>query len=410
MNHPPDLTRAQLLARRADFVRELAAERERFERGLLDRCLQHHEAAERWCEIDGRYPTIDVLMISGGGDRGAFGAGFLRAWGEVTGDLARPRFDCVTGVSTGAMIAPYAFIGTDEAYEQIEGHYREPDPDWGRRRFSRALLTGGEGLLDNSALRRFVRGELTEGFVRALAEGNAEGRKLLIGATNADTGFMRAFDLTGFASPDRCEACVDRITDVITASAAIPGAFPPVQIDGHLYIDGGVTMQLFLPGARRMVDQMQGPIAELNARGVRIPEIRVWVIVNNCLNPEPAVTLPRWYSILQRGLGIAIKTAGVVALRDLKMFADLATATAGVRMSVRYVAIPDDHVDPPGAHQMFDRAAMNKLADLGREMGRDPASWRTRVPSPESADSYALDGLSFAVERGPAPGENGLAG
>ena len=63
--------------------------------------------------------TIDLLIISGGGDWGAFGAGVLKGWGRVKGEMARPQFDAVTGVSTGAMIAPFAFLGDDDAIERI---------------------------------------------------------------------------------------------------------------------------------------------------------------------------------------------------------------------------------------------------------------------------------------------------
>jgi predicted acylesterase/phospholipase RssA len=73
--------------------------------------------------------TIDLLIISGGGDWGAFGAGVLKGWGRVKGELARPQFDAVTGVSTGALIAPFAFLGDDESIERIVQLYRNPAVD-----------------------------------------------------------------------------------------------------------------------------------------------------------------------------------------------------------------------------------------------------------------------------------------
>ena len=80
-------------------------------------------------------PVIDILVVSGGGDWGAFGAGFLKGWGRVPpGPMARPQFDIVTGVSTGALIAPFAFLGTDDAIERIVQLYRHPKPDWVKHR------------------------------------------------------------------------------------------------------------------------------------------------------------------------------------------------------------------------------------------------------------------------------------
>lgn len=388
----PEPTRDDLLRRRAAFLNGLAQERATFEHSFITRCLEAHIGAGAYCDINGRPPTVDVLLLSGGGDRGAFGTGFLVGWGEVEGELARPRFDCVTGVSTGALIAPYAFVGTNDAYNEIDTSYRNPGPDWARRRLARGVLGLEESLFDNSGLRRYVKNQLRPDFIAAIAEGNARGRKLLIGTTNADTGFMRPWDVSQFATTVHCDGCRDHITDILMASASIPGAFPPVRIDGDVYIDGGVTMQMFLPCAWRMVHEMEGPVRDLQRAGVPLPEIRLWVVMNAVLNPAPAsLTTPKWYSVLQRGLDIAIKSTSVVALRDLQLFAALATHQSGVKVSMRYVSIPDSFVDPDEGSDMFDRGTMTRLSDLGRSLGRDPTSWRTSVPAPESGDTYELE-------------------
>ena len=109
-------SRDELLARRSTFVEGVAADRVHFERQIFNRILRKGEACSAAVAGSGGGPTVDVLMLSGGGDKGAFGAGFLKAWGEVTGPMRRPEsFDCVTGVSTGSLISPFAFIGTPEA-------------------------------------------------------------------------------------------------------------------------------------------------------------------------------------------------------------------------------------------------------------------------------------------------------
>ena len=386
----PPAPRDDLLARRARFLDEIAKERERFEQRLIDRCRHVHLLSETQCRLDRLDPTIDVLMLSGGGDRGAFGAGFLNGWGEVRGQLARPDFDCVTGVSTGALIAPYAFIGTDESYADVLRHYANPDPGWARRNLSRALILRSDALFDNSALRSFIRAQLSEPFIAQIADAAKEGRALLIGTTAAEMGLMRVFDITHNAATVQTDACVQRMADVITASIAIPGVFPPVEIHGELYVDGGVTMQVFLPGARRLAFGDVGLAEHIKEQGLRVPTIRVWAIVNNALNPEPTTTQPRWFDLLQRSLTIASKTANVIALRDLQHFADVTTHKVGVPMVFRYVAIPDSYSDEPGS-DMFDQRNMSRLAELGVEMGRNPESWRATVPAPESADTYELE-------------------
>ena len=99
-------------------------------RHLTEQLVERAERKAKAAKPGGPRPAIDMLVISGGGDWGAFGAGVLKGWSQVKGELARPQFDIVTGVSTGAMIAPFAFIGDDDAVERIVRLYRNPKPDW----------------------------------------------------------------------------------------------------------------------------------------------------------------------------------------------------------------------------------------------------------------------------------------
>ncbi|MEM0983922.1 MAG: patatin-like phospholipase family protein [Planctomycetota bacterium] len=387
-------SRTELMAARAGFLADVARDRELFEASFFERCVRYNRVEGG---VLGRDGSIDLLILSGGGDRGAFGAGFLKGWGEVSGDLARPVFDCVTGVSTGSMIAPYAFAGREESYETIDRLYREPSPDWAKRRLSRALIMRSDSLFDNTGLRGFVDHCFNERFVGQLAEGEAEGRKLLIGTTNADMGLMRVWDLTRMAAECSLDyksqaECIASMSRILHASIAIPGVFPPTEIDGQLYVDGGVTMQAFLPGARRFVNDQDSPVSKLLSSGQALPPIRVWVIVNNTLSPDPEVMQPRWYSALTRSLNIAIKTSNVIALRDMQMFSELSTHKAGLEIQFRFVAIPDG-VAPEGGGDMFETATMNKLADFGYELGTDPTCWQSHVPAPESADTYELGRL-----------------
>src|SRR6185436_4686063 len=119
----------QLIRLRASAEARQAAETRQFVEQLLGRIKAEHDAYVS--KRSSRPPSLDILIISGGGDWGAFGASFLKGWGKVPAShpLARPQFDIVTGVSTGALIAPFAFIGTDDALDNVISLYRKPAPD-----------------------------------------------------------------------------------------------------------------------------------------------------------------------------------------------------------------------------------------------------------------------------------------
>ncbi|HEY4647464.1 MAG TPA: patatin-like phospholipase family protein, partial [Gemmatimonadales bacterium] len=102
-------------------------------------------------------PVMDFLILSGGGDWGAFGAGVLKGWGRVAGPMARPSFDVVTGVSTGALIAPFAFLGDEPSINRIVELYRNPRPDWFQPRSLLSFVTGGASYGDIPGLEKDIR-------------------------------------------------------------------------------------------------------------------------------------------------------------------------------------------------------------------------------------------------------------
>jgi len=141
-------------------------------------------------------PVVDMLVISGGGDWGAFGAGFLKGWGSVaTGEMARPQFDAVTGVSTGALIAPFAFIGTQQSIETVNHFYRNPQKDWVKPRRLLHFLFGGDAYADIPGLERELKTALDAPTLKQIADGAATGRILAINTTNVDTEEMQVWDI-----------------------------------------------------------------------------------------------------------------------------------------------------------------------------------------------------------------------
>ena len=160
-------------------------------RDLMDRLMARADAKARG---EAR-PTIDLLIISGGGDWGAFGAGVLKGWGRVKGELARPQFDVVTGVSTGALIAPFAFLGDDASIERVVQLYRNPVEDIAVSRGWLFFLPNNPSLYLLPGLERELRASLDRPVLERLVAERASGRALLVNTTNIDLGQSHAWDV-----------------------------------------------------------------------------------------------------------------------------------------------------------------------------------------------------------------------
>lgn len=312
--------------------------------------------------------TETVLILSGGGPDGAFGAGLLNGWTE-RGD--RPEFTIVTGISTGAILALFAFLGPewDEAMTQIYTTYRTA------QLFTPtifAALTGGPAATDATPYRALIDSYVTDEVVARIAAEQAKGRALLIGTTNLDAVRPVIWNVSAIATSGHPEA-PRLIRDVIQASSAIPGAFPPVLIPVHLpdgrvrdelHVDGGATQQLmfFTPDfPMRRVDR------EL---GVRIDRT-AWVVVNNKLQKPYAAVPPRLLRIAAAAAGGLLGGSGSGDLYRLWAIA------ARDEIDLNIVSIP--RAFDAVATEAFDPIYMRALFDLGREMGLAGDAW-SKVP------------------------------
>lgn len=253
-------------------------------------------------------PTLDLLAVSGGGDDGAFGAGLLNGW---TASGTRPEFSLVTGVSTGGLIAPFAFLG--------------PEYDAGLRRVytevtihdilvQRSLVNAmfNDALADTTPLFRTISRELDARMIAGIAERYRQGRLLLIGTTDLDAQLPVIWNIGAIAASGHPDA-PDLIRRVMLASASIPGAFAPVlfdvTVDGvphqELHVDGGAVNQAFLyPVAATQARRA------LIARRLPVQPIRAWVIRNARLDPNWAATDPRTMSIAGRAVETMIASSG----------------------------------------------------------------------------------------------------
>jgi len=197
-------------------------------RGFMEMLLKRAEAKVKAAEGGAKaaQPTLDVLVISGGGDWGAFGAGVLKGWGRVTGEFARPQFDVVTGVSTGAMIAPFAFLGDDESIERIVRMYRSPQSDWAVSRGLLFFLPNNPSFFALPGLERETRTVLDRRMLERIAAEGASNRGLVVNTTNIDFGDMHAWDIIAEAKAALASNDVEHVHRILLASAGIPGAFP----------------------------------------------------------------------------------------------------------------------------------------------------------------------------------------
>lgn len=409
-------------------------ERARIARVINDRIVGKSAAARSDQEV-----TFDVLILSGGGELGAFGAGFLRGWRSPAemGDLDSViEFDLVTGVSTGAMIAPFAFIAKDHLLELAEKHQNmsegfaiEMSRSQGRivNLYAEAeeqgfavlrdlffFLPWRASFYDSSRLERALHREIDSEMTKMIKKGAANNRLLLVGTTDLNLGEFRVWDITALASgtispslpgytavastqeqrsarrssskpgplPSRnspsptieseqngesnvtSESEYEHlIPHVLRASAAIPGAFEPVRLLGHLHADGGAMEQLFLGADRGIIEKI-----EFSEAGRRVT-IRFWVIINNKLHPNLATFSPSWIPVAKRSIETLVTSSMLYSLRDLASFAeDFARAHQEVKVEFRYVAIPDPF-PIRDSRKLFNKELILQLVNLGQHMG-----------------------------------------
>ncbi len=303
------------------------------------------------------------LSLSGGGADGAYGAGILAGW---TAHGTRPEFTIVTGTSTGALIAPFAFLGPryDPLLRKL---YTEmTTADLIERRDLLDILRN-DSATSSAPLRRLLEQHIDDAFVAELAEQHRRGRSLLVGTTNLDAARPVTWSLTRIAASGSPRART-LIHDVLLASASIPGVFPPVMIeveaDGRrfeeMHVDGGVTSQVFVYPTGLDWSRVKQRLA------VEGPPA-LYVINNNrgllAWETAPRRVLP----ILLRSVDSLIRTQGIGDLAQIYLLAQ----RDGLRFNLAY--IPASFKEQP--LEKFDPVYMRKLFELGFERASAGYPW-----------------------------------
>ncbi len=311
----------------------------------------------------------NYLSLSGGGDDGAYGAGLLIGWSEH-GD--RPNFNLVTGISTGALIAPFAFMGKE--YDPVLRHvYTQIGPKdiFIERGFISGIL--GDGLSDTTPLYQLISKFVDEGFLKKVAyEYNVNGRWLLIGTTNLDAGVPVVWNMGKIASIGTPESS-ELFRKIMLASASIPGAFSPMMFDfevagksfQEMHVDGGAVTQVFLyPSA------LSERAKELN---LKLQKVRnAYIIRNARLDPEWRETQRGTLSIVQRAISSLIQTQGVGDLYRIYH----TTQLDGVSFNLAFIG--SDFKFPHKTE--FDTDYMKALFDYGYKQGLAGKEWQHYPP------------------------------
>ncbi|MGH7242856.1 MAG: patatin-like phospholipase family protein [Phycisphaerales bacterium] len=374
-------------------LKQMAAEddvkfREEFQAGV-SRLMER--VSTRLDQEGGKDVTIDILAISGGGDYGAFGTGFLVGWGSAPGSFKRPDFDCVTGVSTGALISPFAYVGTDESYKAVENFYRNPKSDWVSMHEPFFFLPWNPSFATIPGLHRDLRGVIDQKFVGQMATQSENGKLLLVAASNLDLSRQRYWHMGPYAVEGAKTGDLSPIHQRLLASSAIPVVFPPVEIDGFLYADGGVTSNVLV---RLQPHSPDGFLQTWRKKfpGKKFPKVRYWVIFNNWMQPPAGAIQQRWTEVMSPSLAMSTRSGTMAEIRWLAAEAMYVNSQFGADIEVRVVSVPNGWRAPVKGD--FKPETMNALADLGERMGADPSSWQLWCDRAMSNTTAAESGLA----------------
>ena len=324
--------------------------------------LASNEREKAYLKTDSLPPNA-YLAISGGGDNGAFGAGLLSGWTKAG---TRPNFKLVTGVSTGALMAPFAFLGP--AYDdRLRALYTDISFEDVAERRSILSVLYGDAVADNAPLRKLVAKSITPEMLDAIAAEHDKGRILLVATTNLDVRRAVVWNVTEIAATGG-PAALELVRKILIASAAIPGTFPPVMIDveaggkryQEMHVDGGTAAQVFVyPAAIKLHE-----LAERDRT--------LYLLRNARLDPDWAQVDRRTLPISFRAITCLIHNQGI---GDLYRIYSIAKRD---HIKYRLAYIPSTFATPHVSE--FDTAYMRDLFAVGEKMAVDGTEWSDHPP------------------------------
>src|ERR1700730_10896025 len=320
------------------------------------------------------------LILSEGGADGAYGAGVLSGW---TKEGSRPAFSVVTGASTGALIAPYAFLGAD--YD--DRLHRQYTTVTAADIFE--LNETPESMFDDWPLASLIAKIVTPEMLHGVADEHQRGRRLFVATTNLDAARPGIWNL-GVIAAQHGEPGLHLFRQVLLASASIPGMFQPVMIDvqangqhfQEMHADGGAAAPFYVAPESFL----------LGATDHRLPASAIFIVINGKLTPEFQMTDRTTASILGRSIGVALKAAAraeIAAVHSVARRQGIDVRVAAVDPGFSYES-----------HGPFDTQRMKALFDIGFEQARNRAAFRNPFEPGLASSIWALDG-SLSKRRSP---------
>jgi predicted acylesterase/phospholipase RssA len=309
---------------------------------------------------------LNLLSLSGGGQNGAFGAGLLKGWRESG---RRPQFDVVGGVSTGALLATHAFLGTpadDATLQEMYTQITSADVYTDRGILS---LLSADSLKDTAPLRAMIAKYVTAETLQRVAAAYDDNRMLFVGTTNIDYAQTWVWNMTMIAKAGELQL----YRDVLLASASFPIVFPPVEIEGHLFVDGAARSNLVIPG----MGGQQKPNPPLYGPG------NLYLIDNGKVTTPPQALI--------RALGPVAATT-ISVMMEQSMQTALTRSYFGTRLlgyNFNVVGIPDQ-VNVGNDPLAFDQVQMRAAFDAGRTLGTQDNPWQAAPANSGDIPAWAL--------------------
>jgi hypothetical protein len=334
-----------------------------------------------------------VLALSGGGAYGAYTAGFLAGWTKAG---TRPEFDVVTGISTGALIAPLAFLGPDyddrlaHLYTQVQASDVFQIRAW-------VTIPFKDSAASSAPLKQLIESEITPEMMSRIAAEHRKGRRLYVGTTNLDTRRLVVWDLGAIACRPCPEGCA-LFRDVLLASCSVPGMFPPVRFDlevdgrpvSELHADGGITAQLFVPSH---------VFAAAGGDGRNLPPEagHLYVLVAGKLYPDATAVRPKMLPVL------GASANSVIYAHCRAQLANLHALSRSAGMEFHLTSLRQDFPALDVSLEI-DPKVMHRLYAEGVWLGASGPAWMGGPPTLSPGDGdYIRTGLKLRSVPGAQP-------
>lgn len=313
---------------------------------------------------------FNILALSGGGSRGAFGAGFIDGWSD-SGKM--PHFSVVTGISTGAIMAPFVFLEEKEELDKVEYFYTHVTT---KEIFANRWFSFGNGYVASAKpLEEILDNLIDETFLEKIAQEHKKGRRLYVGTTNLDTGKFTVWDMGYIAASDKPDK-LSRFKQIILASSALPVFVPPQYIQLHrdgkeyyqMHVDGGVYSQIFVAGLLEDWRHL------LEIKQLQKSKVTLYLVANRKYRQRD------YYEPVSQNL-VDIVKAYVLTQMDLlfdkssyRIYMAAKTKGYGFKM----ISIPNNMKPIIENPTQFEPDKTQELFNVGYNMGRNP-QWKEHL-------------------------------